>query len=1430
MTEVLWKWVQEYGGSDAKEEADLANGYKIGALLSKFNQQLEFPGRFRDTDLIDDQIANFTELQPNLKNLGIRFLPHDAEAIMSKKRGCALKLLYQIKMVIDRVAMTQRPSMPASQHSDSLIVKDPKMLARSFRLPKPSADAQESRFFVNRLRAQCAYATLQRREARYNRFEREKLSQQMLAAEMDKVDAEKALDDRETHRKVCLDIVERNRAFMDQWNEQGVMDWKANLSRQRHRERLEASYKQRLSTRRRQAVHHLRATKTQEVTQGIADFERNLRKFTSGEAESSSIPLDMQEATEQDYDDGRSEDDDESTGGGAALVQRTTKAFSAKDLMSSMSAQVPAPEVLLKDAKDFLARIKDSKVSGNLARKEREKRRRRFLVDLAKEHEMEEDTYLQEHLLQQLTKPCVEEERINYLVWKTSRYEAIMREDRRLRMKDYDAQRKRENEAEKTRDGELRDLQVEELFGSTQVNDAKWYRALERGRVARRRAYHVTLVENIVTDSMIELLNLANAQQELTDQRALDDRTWKNWMDSFINSEPLEDLYRKHQEPATRPYQAGPYDDSQKLDFESAELLEGSFESYLHGKDQWAVTGSSIFRANRLEDAKAPQGGADEEQVNNPWGRILTEEELEKLPEAYKLQLTPEPDVVSSRVTNFRVSTLLKEIITQLYPEPQQIIPPADPLPDVPLRIVLQGKPMAGKKTVARKLADEFGVEALECTEILQQAMNLAGRPQEGSLDSLHANAHAPRVDASANEYLMQLRECGVRAVQLLDEGEVIPPELYVRMIVCKLKSLEPTMKTGWVLSGFPATLEEMRLLEKALCGFIEPSQCEETEGAQRKLAVELLIPGPAKVPEPFVPQQGGYDLYLLLEASCEAVVLRSAGRRIDLTTRTVYNVADDQQKKPADIRYENLRALDLKEKAQGTFVERMHFFDVNQVETLDFLKLFAPLSEMPRLQVVGEDAPEHVFENVRERLQGLLEARTSAKEAVPETNQAPALEASSSGPPAGEEEEQAQAVDAVAVEAAPASSPEVDAAAAGQSEQDVAVPEPEAVSLLLPLEDVQKKCGQLEHRYLELLHGQWLEIQDPYVEKCKLALQKYEQLLRESAQGLSHLRESFVSFLEREKPEKQGLLNEYIVAYNSWNAEYPHMILDDKPRAEFHLRLQMMREKFASFREEKRVETQAFIEDIKTSGFVDGAVNTVCLASELLVAVETERYHLTSQLLCNVYALMQNRNIPEPRPLPEKIAIAKGTAEDEAEPFSARERSEDSATYEFSFLAKLEEYANKCCWPLEPMITEEDGPPTPLQLDEQQALVSERLVYLTKVEQIRSWARKQCEDLCAEESRMYTSFFELLTAREHKEGRVEAKVLQKLHTAIENCLPVENRLRFVDSTQVAGVINERIAPEAAPRVEKPRKSNVPLEWNSEEFNSNLGFFFSQYN
>ena len=49
----------------------------------------------------------------------------------------------------------------------------------------------------------------------------------------------------------------------------------------------------------------------------------------------------------------------------------------------------------------------------------------------------------------------------------------------------------------------------------------------------------------------------------------------------------------------------------------------------------------------------------------------------------------------------------------------------------------------------------------------------------------------------------------------------------------------------------------------------------------------------------------------------------------------------------------------------------------------------------------------------------------------------------------------------------------------------------------------------------------------------------------------------------------KQNLIDEYVVEYNKVVKEYPHMILDQATKEEFHLRLYQLKEDLSDLRNE---------------------------------------------------------------------------------------------------------------------------------------------------------------------------------------------------------------------------------------------------------------------
>jgi hypothetical protein len=58
---------------------------------------------FCDRDNISTKVKNFERLEPTLRNLNIKFDSVLVDKIMKQERGYALRLLYQLKMILEKV-------------------------------------------------------------------------------------------------------------------------------------------------------------------------------------------------------------------------------------------------------------------------------------------------------------------------------------------------------------------------------------------------------------------------------------------------------------------------------------------------------------------------------------------------------------------------------------------------------------------------------------------------------------------------------------------------------------------------------------------------------------------------------------------------------------------------------------------------------------------------------------------------------------------------------------------------------------------------------------------------------------------------------------------------------------------------------------------------------------------------------------------------------------------------------------------------------------------------------------------------------------------------------------------------------------------------------------------------------------------------------
>ena len=100
------------------------------------------------------------------------------------------------------------------------------------------------------------------------------------------------------------------------------------------------------------------------------------------------------------------------------------------------------------------------------------------------------------------------------------------------------------------------------------------------------------------------------------------------------------------------------------------------------------------------------------------------------------------------------------------------------------MKIIMLGAPGAGKGTQAKMIADKYGV------------------PHVSTGDIFRAN-------------IKNGTELGMEAKKYMDQGLLVPDELTVKILLDRVS--QPDCKSGYVLDGFPRTIPQAEVLDKAL-------------------------------------------------------------------------------------------------------------------------------------------------------------------------------------------------------------------------------------------------------------------------------------------------------------------------------------------------------------------------------------------------------------------------------------------------------------------------------------------------------------------------------------------------------------------------------------------------------------------------------------
>ncbi|MEA1872278.1 MAG: adenylate kinase [Chloroflexota bacterium] len=187
------------------------------------------------------------------------------------------------------------------------------------------------------------------------------------------------------------------------------------------------------------------------------------------------------------------------------------------------------------------------------------------------------------------------------------------------------------------------------------------------------------------------------------------------------------------------------------------------------------------------------------------------------------------------------------------------------------MHIIMLGAPGAGKGTQADILSQEMNLPHIASGDLFRQALE-------------------------------ERTEVGLLAKSYMDKGELVPDEVAIKMILERIN--QPDCTSGCLLDGFPRTLHQAEVLDKA-----------------------------------FKEQGKTIDKAIYIEVPNEELVKRLSGRRLCRVCQTPYHIISSPPKTPGKCDKCGGELYQRSDDREETVKERLSIFFAQTIPILDYYK-----------------------------------------------------------------------------------------------------------------------------------------------------------------------------------------------------------------------------------------------------------------------------------------------------------------------------------------------------------------------------------------------------------------------------------------------------------------------------------------------------------
>ncbi|XP_043344812.1 sperm flagellar protein 2 isoform X3 [Cervus canadensis] len=502
---------------------------------------------------------------------------------------------------------------------------------------------------------------------------------------------------------------------------------------------------------------------------------------------------------------------------------------------------------------DYIKKIQKRLEEDAFAREQREKRRRRLLMDQLIAHEAQEEAYREEQLINRLMRQSQQERRIAVQLMHVRHEKEVLWQNRIFREKQYEERRLKDFQDALDREAALaRQAKID--FEEQALRDKEIHEQIAMERAQARYKKHYSICAEIL-DQILDLSTKV-ADYRLLTNNLIPYKLMHDWKELFFHGKPIY-------EQASLRHLPTKLSAEHLVELEKRNLLDNNdYEEYKNMVGEWA----------------------------------LPEEMVENVP--------PSNNCILGHVIHRLIESSL----------PPQVEPTEPELPSFAIKGCLLGKTFSGKTTALKALEKSFPIQVLSIDTLVQEAIQafhdnesvsgaqgLQKAPEEKALpvrqksgketqactsspedvqdvslaEALPKREDKTRLDTDARKTakaeevvvsdsfseLTVRAQLGAKSERLLKKGKSISDILLVSIMVNAINQI-PIHK-GWILDGFPMTLNQAELLEEALTGYNR--SLIELQGKKSQTSTLAVDPTASKeVPRP----PSAFDFVMLLDIS----------------------------------------------------------------------------------------------------------------------------------------------------------------------------------------------------------------------------------------------------------------------------------------------------------------------------------------------------------------------------------------------------------------------------------------------------------------------------------------------------------------------------------------------------------------------------------